>query len=169
MKKINRFGVITRPSTYKGCNNTTTFFFLTPSLRFEFWWCSVVKLCWVGHSWNRRNLWVFILEKISGGWVAAHLFICIVSLRVLAFEIKTLNMFWYIKSISEVRGMVVWFILILQLRLQNKIIWLKNYHDHMTLETYFQLVVAQLFLLSSCEHYWAHYHDIWISATLETQ
>ena len=27
MKKINKFGVITRPSTYLGCNNVTTFFF----------------------------------------------------------------------------------------------------------------------------------------------
>ena len=32
MKKINKFGVITRLSTYIGCNNITTFFFLTPSL-----------------------------------------------------------------------------------------------------------------------------------------
>ena len=32
MKKINKFGVITRPSTYIGCNNITTFFFLNPSL-----------------------------------------------------------------------------------------------------------------------------------------
>ena len=27
MKKNNKFGVITRPSTYIGCNNVTTFFF----------------------------------------------------------------------------------------------------------------------------------------------
>ena len=27
MKKINKFGVITCPSTYLGCNNITTFFF----------------------------------------------------------------------------------------------------------------------------------------------
>ena len=27
MKKKNKFGVITRPSTYIGCNNVTTFFF----------------------------------------------------------------------------------------------------------------------------------------------
>ena len=33
MKKKYRFGIITRPSTYLGCNNITTFFFLlTPSL-----------------------------------------------------------------------------------------------------------------------------------------
>ena len=32
MKKINKFGVITCPSTYIGCNNITTFFFLNPSL-----------------------------------------------------------------------------------------------------------------------------------------
>ena len=31
-KKNNKFGVITCSSTYIGCNNVTTFFFLTPSL-----------------------------------------------------------------------------------------------------------------------------------------
>ena len=30
MKKINKFGVITLPSTYLGCNNITTFFFFDP-------------------------------------------------------------------------------------------------------------------------------------------
>ena len=35
MKKINKFGVITRPSTYIGCNNITTFFFWPPPLVFR--------------------------------------------------------------------------------------------------------------------------------------
>ena len=73
MKKINKFGVITCPSTYIGCNNITTFFFLffesLPNLS-----CAVQS-----RNWAKKTI------------IKTFLSVCIPKSGVVVVEVEVIN------------------------------------------------------------------------------